>query len=185
MDAPLMRRGGALAVAALLLVAINWADYATGTEMNFYVFYFVPVATAAWYGGRRAGVAAAALAAAGWRFSDSLNQHAYSRAWLPYWETGIRLLSFLVMALMAAEISHLLRRERRTRAELGVALGEVKELEGLISVCAWCRKVRDDAGYWDRFERFFEHHTKARFSHAICPACLEHMEREGPEAPGG
>ena len=53
------------------------------------------------------------------------------------------------------------------------SLKEIKTLKGLIPVCAWCRKMRDDRGYWKKVETYLEEHTDASFSHGICPECLE------------
>ena len=53
------------------------------------------------------------------------------------------------------------------------ALAEVKELSGLLPICAWCKKIRDGTDYWHRVEDFISQHTKAEFTHGICPECLE------------
>ncbi len=59
---------------------------------------------------------------------------------------------------------------RRT-SELEQALSHVKTLRGLLPICAWCKKIRNDQGYWDQLESYLSAHTDARFSHAICPDC--------------
>lgn len=64
----------------------------------------------------------------------------------------------------------------RLIAELRDALNNVKTLSGLVPICAWCRQIRDDDGYWSEVERFIQAHTGARFTHGICPSCLEKME---------
>ena len=51
------------------------------------------------------------------------------------------------------------------------ALAQVKTLEGLIPLCAWCRKIRDDQGYWKSLEQYLADHTDAAVTHAICEAC--------------
>ncbi len=56
--------------------------------------------------------------------------------------------------------------------ELQDALSKVKILNGLLPMCAWCRKVRDDRGYWKRVETYIEEHSDASFTHGICPECL-------------
>jgi phosphoserine phosphatase RsbU/P len=56
-------------------------------------------------------------------------------------------------------------------AELTVALGSIKTLRGLIPMCAWCKKIRDDKGYWEQVESFVAQHTEAEFTHSICPEC--------------
>lgn len=63
-------------------------------------------------------------------------------------------------------------RERLLR-ELQEALVEVKTLSGLLPICAWCKKVRDDEGYYHQIESYITARTKARFSHGICPSCLK------------
>ena len=93
-----------------LLAVITWADYATGYELGFFVFYFAPVALAAWYGSRTAGVLFAVLAGGCWFLSDLLTQHPYSNALLIYWETFMRLVSFLTTALALSKIRSDLRR---------------------------------------------------------------------------
>lgn len=50
-------------------------------------------------------------------------------------------------------------------------LAQVRELTGLLPVCAWCRKVKDDDGYWLQFEEYVKGHSKAEFTHGICPDC--------------
>jgi phosphoserine phosphatase RsbU/P len=56
-------------------------------------------------------------------------------------------------------------------AELEVALGQVKELKGLLPICCYCKAVRDDRNYWHRVETYITAHSSARFSHGICPGC--------------
>jgi len=56
-------------------------------------------------------------------------------------------------------------------AELQKALSEVKTLSGLIPICASCKKIRDDRGYWNQIESYIKEHSEAEFSHGICPDC--------------
>ncbi|MCK5148104.1 hypothetical protein KAR48_15210 [bacterium] len=56
--------------------------------------------------------------------------------------------------------------------ELKEALSNVKLLSGLIPICAYCKKVRDDKGYWNQVETYIENHSDASFSHGYCPECL-------------
>ncbi len=60
-----------------------------------------------------------------------------------------------------------------TRDELREALATVQTLEGIIPICMFCKKTRDDAGYWQAVERFIEQRTQAEFSHGICPDCMQ------------
>lgn len=60
--------------------------------------------------------------------------------------------------------------------ELRDALARVKTLSGLLPICAWCKKIRNDRGYWDRLEAYIEKHTDVTFTHGICPECLNKVE---------
>ena len=50
-------------------------------------------------------------------------------------------------------------------------MARVKVLRGLLPMCAWCKKVRDDGGYWNQIEAYLAEHSEADFSHGICPDC--------------
>jgi DNA-binding response OmpR family regulator len=58
------------------------------------------------------------------------------------------------------------------------ALEEVRTLRGIIPICATCKKIRDDRGFWQRVEAYVGDHTEAVFSHGICPECLVKAEAE-------
>ncbi|HUO76027.1 MAG TPA: CHASE domain-containing protein [Thermodesulfovibrionales bacterium] len=57
-------------------------------------------------------------------------------------------------------------------SELQDALANIKTLKGLIPICAWCKKIRDDKGYWKKVETYIEEHSDASFTAGICPKCL-------------
>jgi len=58
-------------------------------------------------------------------------------------------------------------------AELGEALLSVKQLGGLLPICSYCKKIRDDQNYWEQVESYVGKHSEAKFSHSICPQCYE------------
>ena len=58
-------------------------------------------------------------------------------------------------------------------SELEQALSEVQQLQGLIPICSYCKKVRDDQNYWQQVESYIAKRSEAEFSHGICPDCLE------------
>lgn len=59
--------------------------------------------------------------------------------------------------------------------ELKIALAEIKTLQGFIPICAKCKNIRDDKGYWNGIEDYISRHTEAQFSHGLCPACAEEL----------
>jgi DNA-binding response OmpR family regulator len=70
------------------------------------------------------------------------------------------------------------KEQQKLISELREALAEIKTLRGLIPICAWCRKVHDDEGYWHQLEAYISKHTDAIFSHGICPECEEKYRAE-------
>jgi sigma-B regulation protein RsbU (phosphoserine phosphatase) len=62
---------------------------------------------------------------------------------------------------------------RERNKELSEALAQVKQLKGLLPICMFCKRIRDDENYWQQIEAYLGEHTEADFSHSICPECLE------------
>ena len=62
--------------------------------------------------------------------------------------------------------------------ELQEALKEVKQLSGMLPICASCKKIRDDKGYWNQIESYIGAHSEAKFSHGICPDCVKKLYPE-------
>jgi hypothetical protein len=71
------------------------------------------------------------------------------------------------------EVVNLQRELAKKNHELELALAQVKLLSGVLPICAHCKKIRDDQGYWNQLEVFIQDHAEVEFSHGLCPACLE------------
>jgi hypothetical protein len=57
--------------------------------------------------------------------------------------------------------------------DLKAAIEEIKTLKGILPICSYCKKIRDDTGYWNQIEKYIHDHSDAEFSHGICPECLK------------
>ncbi len=57
--------------------------------------------------------------------------------------------------------------------KLQSAIKEIKQLKGIIPICASCKKIRNDTGFWEQLEEYVGHHSNAKFSHSMCPECLD------------
>ncbi len=80
----------------------------------------------------------------------------------------------------------LLHQRARLITELRSALENVKILRGLIPICAQCKKVRNDGGYWQQVESYLHEHSEAEFTHGLCPRCTSSLEDEFDRlVPGG
>jgi phosphoserine phosphatase RsbU/P len=64
---------------------------------------------------------------------------------------------------------------RRSNEELQRALKEVKVLRGLIPICASCKKIRNDGGFWQQLEEYLGEHSEAEFSHGLCQPCIKKL----------
>jgi DNA-binding response OmpR family regulator len=62
--------------------------------------------------------------------------------------------------------------------ELEEAISRVRQLQGLLPICAYCKRIRDDQNYWNQVESYIAEHLDVRFSHGICPSCLETVLKE-------
>ena len=69
-------------------------------------------------------------------------------------------------------------KQRELIEELQKALAEVKTLSGLIPICAWCKHVRDDEGFWQSVESYVSSHTGAKFTHGMCTACSSKWQKD-------
>jgi len=63
------------------------------------------------------------------------------------------------------------RKQQELISDLQDALDEIKTLRGIVPICSFCKKVRDDKGFWSQVEAYVSQHTEAKFSHGICPEC--------------
>jgi sigma-B regulation protein RsbU (phosphoserine phosphatase) len=67
-------------------------------------------------------------------------------------------------------------------AELEVALAHVQRLQGLLPICSYCKKVRNEADYWEQVDSYLTSHSDIRITHGICPQCLETIMKQLDEA---
>jgi hypothetical protein len=86
--------------------------------------------------------------------------------------------SVLLLASVVSERKRIARERDALVTELQQALAEIRTLRGFIPLCAWCHKVRDDAGFWQEIEHYLDERTDATISHGICPTCVEQQNRE-------
>ena len=79
--------------------------------------------------------------------------------------------------LLVRSILYCIERQKLL-VELETRMKEIRTLRGMIPICAWCKKVRDDAGYWKKVEEYIEEHTYAAFTHGLCEECSQKVLAE-------
>jgi hypothetical protein len=136
-------------------------DYLTGPKPEFPVLFTIPVVAAAWYSGRASAATLAILLPLA---------HAIFVA--AFWSPGTSVPVLLAMTLLrsaavmavALWLARLSDHERELRRH-------VQTLEGLLSICAFCKRIRNASGDWERLESYIANRSQAQFSHSFCAAC--------------
>ena len=97
----------------------------------------------------------------------------------PFWSLRrVILASLLIGSIMGLVIGMIMWRNRslvRLNQDLQKALVEIKTLQGILPICAACKKIRDDKGAWHHLEAYIQSHTKAEFSHGLCAECAKKL----------
>ena len=146
----------------LLAAVVLTVDHTAGPILQFQVFFLFPVMLASWYSGRLWGLFFAISLPlvrlyfvieqkAPWSFEEALTN------------AMIRIIVFTIVVYLAD------RTARQTRA----LKREVEVLGGLLPVCSFCKKIRDDDGQWQQMEMYIAERSEAQFSHNLCPDCLK------------
>jgi hypothetical protein len=185
---PVSGQGGIVLFASLvLIVGIGVVDVASGTEFMLSDFYLLAIIIGTWRGGLRVGLALAVTSAIVGLLADLLLSepylhlaNSYSSAWVPSWNAVAQALVLLAAVLSVSKLQDLLCARDRAVRELGQALGQIRTLESLLSICAWCRRIRDesDASKWTSIEQYIAEHTDTKISHGMCPDCFERVWEE-------
>lgn len=150
-------------VYSLALVALVMAiDFALAPVIEFPALLFLPVLYGAWYGGLTWGLPLSVIPFA----------HVFS-LWLHGVDADTRYVNFVgatvrtvIMVAAAFWIATVAASQRALKHE-------VELLEGLLPICSYCKKIRDDKGDWQALEKYIQDRSDATFTHGICETCLK------------
>lgn len=95
-----------------------------------------------------------------------------------FWTMGNDLITYCFMAWLTDRFRRALVEQQAISKALREAKEEVETLEGLFPICAWCKRIRDDRGYWGQIEDYLARHKGAHVSHGICPDCRDKAREE-------
>jgi K+-sensing histidine kinase KdpD len=150
-----------------------------------FVLFGLAVMITSWMGGRRVGLITTASATVAGMLLFVLP---FTEATTRSWQNETLVVLFAVegcgISFLAGQLHAQRSRARqeaqdaiRARNELEAALAQVQTLRGLIPICAWCKKIRNDNGYWEQLELYITKHSEADFTHGMCPDCArKHIE---------
>lgn len=153
-------------------------DWSSGYELQFFVFYFIPIAFAGWNCSLRQTAIVCIICSIVWFVSDYFAGHPYSNISYAIWNSVIRLVSFVAIGTSVVRIKMLLIQERNLSHELQNTLDDVKTLRGMLPICAGCKKIRNDKGYWQKIEDYIEKHSDAQFTHGYCDECAAELLKD-------
>ncbi len=88
-------------------------------------------------------------------------------------ELKVRVDSGLRVLALEQSLNKKIKEEEILVGELKAALDQVQKLSGMLPICATCKKIRDDKGYWNKIEAYICEHSEAKFTHGMCPDCAE------------
>lgn len=151
-----------LAICFLMAVICVVIDFLSGPLVQFPIVFLLPVAFSSWYCGKVWGIVYALVLplfrmlfifywAVPWSLWDSIGN------------TLIRMVVFLLFAVII----------ERVAVEQRVLSYRVNVLEGLLPVCSFCKKIRNEKGDWEQMEKYISEHSEAEFSHGLCPVCVQ------------
>jgi hypothetical protein len=109
----------------------------------------------------------------------SVRPYFYQTAW--FYALSVLALVGGAAAVFEVRVRAMRSREEELKRRVAEELAQIKVLRGLLPICAWCKRIRDDAGYWSQIEAYVSRHTQAEFTHGICPECREGFELEPRE----
>jgi methyl-accepting chemotaxis protein len=95
------------------------------------------------------------------------------------------------LAFLADSINKMLDHLVQAQQELQESINHIKTLRGIVPICAHCKNIKDNKGYWKQVEAYIEEHTEAEFSHSLCEKCMRELYPElaeeimGEEVPPG
>lgn len=102
-----------------------------------------------------------------WEWNDEINGQIYQIYDYPFKDTD--------GAELVLELGINITDRKKAEKFLQEANVEIKTLRGILPICCSCKKIRDDAGYWNQIESYIRDHSEAEFSHGICPACAKKL----------
>lgn len=145
---------------SLLALVVLICDFLMGPYIQFPFLFIIPVTLAAWYSGRVWGFILALIL--------PLVRLYFALLWPVPWTMLDSSINALIRVLVLLSFAFLIDRVAgQTRA----LTTEVQVLRGLLPICSFCKKIRNEENTWEKMEWYITRHSEAQFSHGVCPDC--------------
>ena len=145
---------------SLLALVVLACDFFMGPYIQFPFLFIIPVTLAAWYNGRAWGFLFAIVL--------PLIRLYFSLIWTLPWtmlESSINALIRMMVLLLLAFLVDRVATQTRALAK------EIQVLRGLLPICSFCKKIRNEDNTWEKIEWYIARHSEAEFTHGVCPDC--------------
>lgn len=142
---------------------LSVADFFAGPFLQFPITFLIPVALASWYNGRWYGMAFAVILPA-------VRFYFVTEIWKVPWTWAEAAVNAMIRILVLGSFALLIDRTARQTRQLQ---DEVSLLEGLLPICSFCKKIRDDKSEWQPIEKYISERSPTVFSHGVCPSCKQ------------
>ncbi|HTG01691.1 MAG TPA: hypothetical protein VK654_14010 [Nitrospirota bacterium] len=160
-----------VAISILCALVIGVLDYGAGFEIRMEIFYLVPISYATWFVGKKTGIVLSFLPPVIILGSDLLSGKGYALFPVKIWNIVMYFAFFILVTLLLHQLRVTLQQRDIFINKMQNALNAVRELSGILPICANCKKIRDDEGYWHDVDVYIANHTKAEFTHGMCAEC--------------
>jgi ligand-binding sensor domain-containing protein len=111
-----------------------------------------------------------------WPLAFAVRPYVWQTLW--FYAASVSVLVLVVAAALHLRVRGLRLRERELKRRVAEEVARVEILSGLLPICAWCKKVRDDAGYWAQIEQYISARSRLEFTHGICPECASDFRKD-------
>jgi len=163
------------AVSFFLTLLVGVVDCLTGFKYLVTIFYLVPISYAAWFMGKIAGMIFSFLCIVVVLYSCFVSTESLSIFSVGSWNTMLYSSFFIIVALLLSKLRITTLERVIAMTKLQSALKAIKELSGILPICANCKKIRDEEGYWHDVEVYISRHTNMEFTHGICTECANKL----------
>jgi hypothetical protein len=144
---------------ALIVLAV---DYVTGPFIRFPILYLLPIVLATW------------LNSLQWGLVFAVGMPLVHLSFTQFWETPFKLMEATVNSCIRIVVfvvfAYLINKVGIQKRELEK---EIQTLKGILPICSFCKKIRNQDGSWEPLESYITHRSEAEFSHGVCPVCAK------------
>jgi K+-sensing histidine kinase KdpD len=171
-DRHVVFRNVAVAIASVVIATLLSFPLRMMFDHSRGLLLIVAIMFSAWYGGMRAGILASILTAISFTvfFND---QHGIAFSLYAITRLLVYSAATLSITYLMAQRKHALVDALEANQQLEKALEEIRVLRGILPICMHCKQIRDGEGSWQQVEQYIASQTEAKFSHSVCPECME------------